>query len=85
MTVEAPSDKRHSSRRRVYKGAHISFHGLHATIDCVVKNYSESGARLAFETTVGVPNTFDLVRDGSPSRNCRVVWRLSEEVGVIFE
>ena len=85
MASDPQDEKRTSSRRRVYKGAHISFGGMSASIDCVVRNYSETGARLAMQSTVGVPDAFELVRQGFPPRHCRVVWRHASELGVAFE
>jgi hypothetical protein len=78
-------EKRKSDRHRVLKGAQISFRGLHAAIDCVVRDFSESGARLNVETSVGIPDRFDLVRDHLPIRSCQVVWRQAKQVGVKFD
>jgi len=85
MSVEVATEKRSAERRRVFKGAYISFSGLHSAIDCVVRNHSETGARLLVESTVGVPDAFELVRSGAPPRKCHVVWRQAAEIGVVFD
>lgn len=77
-------EKRKAPRHRVYKGAHISFRGLHAAIDCVVRDYSDLGARLIVESPIGVPDRFDLVSSDHPIRACRVIWRSAKEMGVAF-
>jgi len=73
-----------AARRRALKGAQISFHGLHAAIDCVVRDMSDTGARLSVETSVGIPQTFHLVLEGAPVRACRVIWRKASQIGVAF-
>jgi hypothetical protein len=85
MSVEIEENKRTAERRRSFKGAQISFGGLTAAIDCVVRNYSETGARLMVESQLGVPDRFELVREGAPKRKCHVVWRQGSELGVVFD
>ncbi len=77
-------DRRRVPRRRVLKGAQISFRGLRAAIDCAVRDISEKGARLIVESPIGVPDRFDLVQNGVAPRFCRVVWRKSTQIGVEF-
>jgi hypothetical protein len=84
-TTPAPQEeKRNTARHRVFKRAQISFRGLHAAIDCVVRDFSDGGARLTVETSVGVPDRFELVRDGLPTKKCQVVWRHATQIGVQF-
>ena len=77
-------ERRKAVRRRVYKGAKISFRGLRATIDCVVRDYSDSGARLGVESPVGIPDNFELIRADLPPVMCRVIWRKTSQIGVAF-
>jgi len=84
MSLNSQEDKRVTARRRVYKSAHICLNGLRVTIDCLVRNYSDTGARLIVETSLGIPESFDLVREGVPTRQRRVVWRHASEIGVVF-
>jgi hypothetical protein len=53
--------------------------------DCLVTDISESGARLYAEGIV-VPDSFVLVVTGTETirRDCRVLWRLGNEIGVEF-
>ena len=53
--------------------------------DCLVVDLSETGARLFTETPL--PDVFVLVVSGDArpvERECRVVWRLGGEAGVVF-
>ncbi|MFY9657857.1 MAG: PilZ domain-containing protein [Methylocystis sp.] len=89
MTVsDTHKDRRKSTRRRAFKQARIGFHELSAAIDCVIRDASDTGLRLLVESPVGVPDCFYIVRDGQPTRKCRVVWRrasgLDVELGVEF-
>jgi hypothetical protein len=84
MDLSAQPNRRLAPRRRVFKGAKISFWGLRATIDCVVRDISETGARLSVESSVGIPETFHLSFDGAPMRSCRLVWRKASQIGVTF-
>jgi hypothetical protein len=78
-------EKRQSSRHRTLKGAQIAFQEGHATIQCIVRNLSDTGACLAVESPIGIPNTFSLVFDGpEPDRTCRVMWRTKDRIGVEF-
>jgi len=84
MPIAETLQRRSAQRRRVYKGAKIGFWGLHATIDCVVRDLSDSGARLSVESSVGVPEKFELVLEGAAPRACRLVWRKATHIGVAF-
>lgn len=78
-------EKRKSQRHRTLKGGTIAFRQLGATIDCVVRNLSDSGALLVVTSPLGVPDRFELVVQADQSvRQCRVVWRTERQIGVAF-
>jgi hypothetical protein len=55
-------------------------------INCVVRNFSSTGARLEVAVPTSVPDIFDLVFDDSRSTlPCRVKWRRDRDVGVVFQ
>jgi hypothetical protein len=57
-----------------------------AGIDCTVRNHSETGAALEVVNVVGIPTEFSLViRSDNINRNCRVVWRKMNRIGVAFD
>src|SRR5665213_2658728 len=78
-------NQRTGQRRRVLKGAKIIFRGGFSTINCVVRDHSETGARLQVDTIVGIPDSFRLQILDAPPRDCRVVWRSARELGITFE
>jgi hypothetical protein len=82
--VFSTPDHRSKQRHRTLKGARIVFNGGRSTIDCTVRNLSETGAKLEVASVVGVPPTFDLAL-GEELRPCRVVWRTLKQLGVEFQ
>jgi len=77
-------ERRNSTRSRVLKGAKIIL-GASSVIDCVVRNVTNSGARVQIANTVVLPEDLGLTFDGGRSvRDCRVVWRTVTETGVKF-
>jgi hypothetical protein len=84
-TMDKPTEERRNvARQRVLKGAHITFKGRGAAIDCTVRNLSDGGACLKVESPIGIPDTFDLVLDDASARHCRVTWRKATQIGVVF-
>lgn len=77
-------ERRCSPRRRVLKGAQISFQGHEAAIDCTIRDLSETGAKLIVVSPIGIPEQFDLVQNDGAPRACRVLWRKATQIGVEF-
>jgi hypothetical protein len=77
-------ERRKSTRSRVLKGAKIIL-GTSSVMDCVVRNVTNSGARVQIANTVELPDDLGLTFDSGYSiRQCRVVWRTMTETGVKF-
>jgi len=75
-------NRRGSSRRKILKSGR-TFWPNGDSSECVVYNFSDTGARL--DTHSPVPNVFDLVVDGDPwRRSCVVIWRKENRIGVKF-
>ena len=71
-------------RKRTLKAGTIEFGG--GTIDCVVRNLSESGAALRVENLIGLPEKFSLIIHSEIfCRSCRVIWRQEKQIGVRFD
>jgi PilZ domain len=75
-------ENRIAARHRVLKGGRILFGG--GSIDCTVRNISETGAALEVTSPLGIPTEFTLETDGN-KRPCRVVWRKEKRIGIAFE
>ncbi len=83
-------DRRSSPRKKVLRGAQMFWATGAAVIwptgsavRCVVRNFSEKGAKI--EVRSPVPEAFDLLFDCDQSRrSCRVIWRKKDQIGVRF-
>jgi PilZ domain-containing protein len=78
-------DGRTSARRRVLKAAIAASNDRHITVACTLRDLSTTGARLRVDSSLGIPDTFELIIevDGLEA-NCEVVWRKGNEVGARF-
>jgi hypothetical protein len=66
-------------------GASIRFNNDSSSVECLVRNISQSGARLSVSPAVGLPQTFSLlIPQKGLSREARLIWRSETEVGVAF-
>ena len=81
-------ERRRSPREPSGESAEI-VHGLNKSISCVIRDLSSYGACLEVAPptdTVSLPEQFLLFRPSSRSmRNCKVVWRSFQRVGVEFK
>jgi hypothetical protein len=79
------SEHRVSTRRRILKAGTILI-DRKVTIDCLVRNVSDTGACLEIESPVGIPNDFTLViKADHKMRLCHVQWRSARRIGVRFQ
>jgi hypothetical protein len=77
-------ERRRVRRTQVFKSAKVTMNG--SLRDCVVRDISSLGARLAFVSTAFVPDNFSLTFDAAHTlRACRVAWRTGTEIGVEFQ
>jgi diguanylate cyclase (GGDEF)-like protein len=78
-------DRRVEPRRRILREAKIVFNQRGSVIDCLVRNFSATGACLEVATQVGVPEAFDLLIDDERApRRCFSIWRVDNKIGVEF-
>src|ERR1700749_3234430 len=77
------SERRRAVRTNVYKCAKIV--SPQFSRDCVVRDISTLGARVAMLSTAYIPDTFDLTFDAARTlRACRLVWRTETQIGIEF-
>lgn len=79
------TESRSGERRRLLKGGVIAFSARHATLPCMVRDISDTGARLRVGDASAVPDTFELIveLDGLEV-DCEVTRRQHNEIGVRF-
>jgi hypothetical protein len=78
------SENRIAPRRITMITARIVYDNGRRETECIIRNLSESGAKLEVSKVASLPNTFDIIARGYRPRGCRVVWRALREVGVQF-
>ena len=78
------ADRRISPRRRVLKNALIVFNSRYCTHRCFILNMSETGAQLMPQDVVECPSEFVLKPSIGQERDCEVVWRRGELVGLRY-
>jgi PilZ domain-containing protein len=77
-------EHRVAPRRRVLKAGSISVGG--GTIDCTVRNISDTGAALEVVTPLYIPDRFKLiVQSDGLNRPCHIVWRKERRIGIAFD
>ena len=89
MTQSAPqpaSDQRIAPRLKALLAAKISFNNGQSTLDCLIRNLSDTGAKLIVSAAIALPDGFDLlIPQKSVTRRVRIVWRRGEAMGVRFD
>ncbi len=79
-------DHRSVSRARAILKAQIRFNNGMSTMDCVIRDLSEGGARLQISDSVAIPGSFELhIPKRDETRRAILHWRNSEEIGVGFQ
>jgi hypothetical protein len=79
------SDKRKEARQRTFLKGRIIFNNGASSMDCLVRDLSSTGARLALTETATLPDTFDLFipqKDRTYKANLR--WRRTDGIGIAF-
>ncbi len=77
-------EHRAHSRFKVYKGGKVSFNNESSIVDCIVRNLSEGGARLQFESHFDCPRFVVLRISGGKAYNCEVRQFANNIMGVKF-
>ena len=77
-------ERRLAPRRNTTIEAEIVFDGGRSRLPCIIRNLSDSGAKLEVAKVASVPQSFDLVVPGHHPHASRVVWRTIREVGIAF-
>ena len=86
MATQTAVERREMRRNKAFKGATISYNRGFCALQCVVRDWSERGARLAFGDTTGITLSFEIQLAGSVQRRrAHVRWRAPERLGVSFD
>ncbi len=75
-------EKRLAPRRNTLIRARIHYSGY--AHECIIRNVSDTGAKLETSGVNLIPQSFELHAPGHRPQTCQVVWRAMRELGVQF-
>ncbi|WP_027173054.1 PilZ domain-containing protein [Methylobacterium sp. 10] len=79
------SDKRKEARQRTFLKGRIIFNNGASSMDCLVRDLSSVGARLALTETATLPDLFDLfIPQKERTYRASLRWRRTDGIGVAF-
>ena len=84
VLASSTANRRRVPRRRSFLGAQIIFRNGNCSMTCLIADVSETGALIRPLDMVLCPNKFVLRPRFDPPRECEVVWRKGELLGVRF-
>jgi hypothetical protein len=79
-------ERRPVGRTQINRNALLFFRGSAGVFPCCVRDVMNVGARIRFQALNVMPVQFDLSFDNFRTvRQCRLIWREADFVGVAFE
>ena len=79
------SERRIAPRQKSFLRGCIYFNNRRSAVDCLIRDISDTGARLIFSSTVAIPDVADLyIPQKEQTLRAHVQWRHGDEVGVAF-
>ncbi len=80
------TDKRRETRKRTFLKGRIVFNGGASSMDCLVRDMSDSGARLAIDETLLLPERFTLeIPQKDRTFTAVLRWRDEDGIGVVLD
>ena len=77
------TERRQHPRQRVYYGGMVAFNMRKSTLECVVRNFSQFGARIEFDNAALIPDEVDFnIEHRGLSCLARLVWRDRDAAGL---
>jgi hypothetical protein len=78
-------ERRQTLRTRVICRGGITYNNCLSTIDCVIRNFSEDGAKIEFDNLTLLPNEFDLlIAKEARLFRAKLAWRSINQAGLTF-
>ena len=78
-------ERRAVPRQKSFLQGRIYFNHRRSSFDCLIRDYSEQGARLKFSDAANVPEATELyIPNKEEIHRARVEWRSGNEMGVSF-
>jgi PilZ domain len=81
----AMKDRRTASRQRSFLQGRIFYNNRRSSVDCLIRDISDTGAKLKFSESITVPEAMELyIPNKDEFRRARVQWRFGGEMGIAF-
>ena len=77
-------NKREDTRQRRLKEGRIIFNGRKSVMSCIVRDASNSGARITVGEPYLVPHEFEFAIQPGEYRSARKIWIRQNEMGLQF-
>ena len=78
-------ERRSAARYRSFLQGRIFFNNRRSSIDCLIRDFSDSGAKLKFDSMISVPDVVELfIPSKEETYRAKIAWRNADEVGVNF-
>jgi hypothetical protein len=79
------AERRAAPRQKSFLRGCIYFNNRRSSADCLIRDMSETGARLIFSGSVPIPDVVDLyIPQKEQTLRAHVQWRHGDEIGVAF-
>jgi hypothetical protein len=79
-------ERRSVSRQKSFLQGRIFFNNRRTSVDCLIREFSERGARLKFSGMIVTPDVVELyIPNKEESYRAKVIWRNADELGVGFD
>jgi hypothetical protein len=80
------SERRSILRKRSFLQGRIFFNNRRSSVDCLIRDISDTGAKLSFSEAVTVPEVMELyVPAKEEMRRVRAQWRSGNDMGIAFD
>jgi hypothetical protein len=80
------TERRSGSRQKSFLQGRIFFNNRRTSVDCLIRDFSEQGARLKFSSATATPDVVELyIPNKDESYRAKVQWRNADEIGVGFD
>jgi hypothetical protein len=80
------NERRIATRKKSFLKGTVYFNNRHSSLDCLIRDYSDTGARLEFAGPTSLPETIELhIPARDETLRCHVRRVQGNEVGVSFE
>jgi hypothetical protein len=80
------TERRSGSRQKSFLQGRLFFNNRRTSVDCLIRDFSERGARLKFSGMISTPDVMELhIPSRDETYRAKVQWRNAEEIGVGFD